>query len=227
MLTPIFRAVFDVVTAGFDVNNCPDQIERCIRQISKEPRFKNLCHELEQWTLVLSAGSEFIRVRNRVNVQADDCHAQPPFRSFEMRGNPAYPPFRANLSGQPVLYCAESLDTAIAEARLKSGECITLARARLIRPVQVIDLANASLQLADGTRDPVVTLALWMSEPLTCPLPPPTEAHPHWQTQLFSCIARDQGLGGIRFGSSVHAAGINVALFDPFCVDLTCERMIT
>jgi hypothetical protein len=143
----------------------------------------------------------------------------------EMRGNPEYPAARANFKGQPVLYCADSRETAVAETREESGTLVSVCPAVLRSNTTIIDLCTKH----SGANDPTLLDSFFSH--LSCKMAEPVEYLRNYEdylvTQFISQLARNQGFAGIRFSSTLNVRGHNVALFDPDSIELGASELVS
>ena len=180
-------------------------------------RFTEIRQILCSRMIDLTPGTELFRAR--IHTES----IEEAYRSDEMRGNPSFPAQRANLAGQPILYCANSNQTAIAEVRPHLGSLVTIAVAKPCRALKLVQVFRRMEQDSDPFGlNPLSILDDWMSRPLNSL----EDISLYWQTQLFSCIVREEGFDGIRFSSSANPAGWNLALFDPYAVDIMQCQMV-
>jgi hypothetical protein len=193
------------------LQNDPDSNGRegLIRRLSDDRKeFRSVRASLTTALKVLTPNDCVYRARTNPEGRSD------PWPSHDMRGNPEYPAQRANLKGQPILYCAESKATAICEVRPPQG--VTLITIAILKPMRNLRLVSAIPRANEPQRSHFRILNEWLSRPVVSL----DDLQHYWQTQLFSCIVRVEGYDGIEFSSSLEPNGINYALFDPFCVDL-------
>jgi hypothetical protein len=213
---------FDLVTLEYDLINSPRRPADEIRRLaSDETKFDRLRQELPKHILQVSYNQQLFRVREHDGVPTE------PWPGHGMRGHPDFPWARANVDGQPVIYCADSTKTAFDEVRAKQGTWFTIATLRPRRLLKLVSVvgslgdAESSLALIDG----------WMSRRVNDrtrvlrPYPAANKQEYYYATQFFSCLARETGYDGVQFSSSVHEGGTTFALFDPYCVDIVDLRL--
>ena len=123
---------------------------------------------------------------------------------------------RANSKGIPVLYCATTQDTAIAEVRPWIGARITLAKLSLHRAVRLVDcsinLKRLTLSDIRTQEDAVHDLWTRINDAFSEPVTANDNTADYAPTQFLADAFRQQGYDGIIYQSRV-GNGRNVALF--------------
>jgi len=107
----------------------------------------------------------------------------------------------------PVLYVAESRDTALYEVRPNTKSIINLAEIELLHEINVFDIAD---KVISETSDFMIfknILSILFSRIVT-------EPKEYIVTQFIAEFIQDIGFDGIRFDSSLHTEGINLGIFD-------------
>ncbi len=145
---------------------------------------------------------------------------------------------RANPMGIPVLYVANTIETAISEVRPWVGAEVSVAKCRVIRPLRTLDLSvghgrspiagpvfrhmlNGD-QLSAEEREKAVWTEIdnAFSEPVTAS----DERADYAPTQILAELFRSAGYDAIgyksHFGDQGDRKGYNIAIFDPSAVEI-------
>lgn len=216
-------SVFDLITAEFDVRNSLARPADEIRLLAaNRRRFRRTRRELRENVIELVPDTELFRVREHQG--KPDC----PWPGHGMRGHPDYPRGRVNVDGQAIIYCADSVETALAEVRAQPGTYFTVAS---LEPRNRLTLVRVAAEPGSDA-GPFALINSWMSHPVNDrsrvlrPPPVANEQEHYYATQLFSCLVREERFDGIQFLSSVRKNGVNYAFFDPYLMDITDTRLI-
>jgi RES domain-containing protein len=130
------------------------------------------------------------------------------------------PAGRANRIGQPVLYMGSDIQTALAEVRVWKGAPASIARMRVTRKLNILDLTvdnrikspffHANL----GWELETIDLMHRFAEELSRPVMPHESVRLYRPTQHLCDLAKAAGRDGIAYPSAM-GPGHNVVLFDP------------
>jgi len=186
---------------------------------------------LERYARVVPAGTSLYRARAGFETTPEG--ADHPFSGEDLGPNPSYPYGRANVDGNPVVYCAEAEATAVAEVRPARGFLVSVVELKISRDVRVIDLFSPPQRPNPfTTRDlPWVLdldrlfgqLSWWMAEPTSHG----EDRRTYLRTQLVAELSRKHGYDGIRYGSALdYPSGRNLALFFPDSVTVHCVAQV-
>jgi len=127
---------------------------------------------------------------------------------------------RANREGEPVLYLASNINTAIAEARAFKGAAVAVGDVRVIRDLRLIDtIESGGLRIPFGCelmkwRCDVLELFRRFGWELSRPILPKEQKQGYEPTQHLAEFVRQCGYAGIKYPSAM-GAGYNVVLFNP------------
>jgi len=146
-----------------------------------------------------------------------------PFKKNEMGMPPAKLSRggRANPVGIPYLYAASNLDTAIAETRPHPGNCVSVAKFKVIEELKVVNLISPRGMISPfDTVDEDYLLQLrydveflcHLGEVLSKPVVPDTAEMEYLPTQYLCESIKKASYDGVMFKSSV-GNGVNYALF--------------
>jgi hypothetical protein len=135
------------------------------------------------------------------------------------------PAARANLSGQPVLYVADSLETALSEVRPAIGDLVVVGELKLRRAVRLCDLVRRGVALSpfeDLARHSRAcakqNMRAALGKEFASPIRPRDTARDYLFSQYVAQLIRRLGFDGLAFASSQHQsypdAAINYVLFD-------------
>jgi hypothetical protein len=173
--------------------------------------------ELRQHSKRLPQGSVLYRARIGQWQKTSDLAAPPPEKAWAGRGN---------IMGQPVLYLADSPETALAEVRPSVGDLVTVAKCILARPARLCTLISEPAGFSvfrdparlyrvhvDGRRREA--LGRLFSKPIT----PSDTSKEYILSQFMAGIIRDLRFDGLLFRSAQRGRwptpGFNYLLFDP------------
>ena len=151
-------------------------------------------------------------------------------------------PGRANRKNQSVLYCADQLDTAVAETRPARGLLISVATLRVRRDLRILDLVKPpppvnpftlkiteeELAVNNVLLDEVELnrlLRRFCSE-LSIPLSRDDDSNEYAPSQALSDLVREHGFAGIRYGSAMQPEGTNIVLFDPNDAEVLDSKLV-
>lgn len=145
------------------------------------------------------------------------------------------PPFRLakagriNPEGIPVLYLSDSADTSLYEVRARLYDYVTVGKFVLKRPIKIVDFAGLNqispfLVSQQGISfveyavnfEPLKVIANEIARPVRN-----SNTLEYLPTQYICDFVRSLNYDGIRYSSTVHQNGINLAVFDPSVFD--CE----
>ena len=131
---------------------------------------------------------------------------------------------RANPAGIPYLYLASSIQTAIVEVRPHPGQTVAVAPFSLPKEMTIIDLASPrktispfvldSMDLVKRMRHSIGFLEQ-LGRELSDPVLPDAAAVDYTPSQYVCEFVKFCGFDGVRYASSMHEDGYNIALFDP------------
>lgn len=207
----------------------PDSFADTYRQIGESLRTKNRFHlptHLEELVSsfidyrkkrgisVISPGTRFYRARTHGITQEQT------FPTSEMREPPSHlsSAGRLNCEGMPILYLADSVETAIAEVRPWKGAVISVAEVVVVEPISSIKLMPTGETVSFGSdmqeaRDFLGAFVLGV----TYFASPNHAGDPlaYLPTQYISQRLRDSGFGAIFYPSALNEKGENLSVFDP------------
>jgi RES domain-containing protein len=179
--------------------------------------FRRLDAALENLATNLPIGTEFYRARRheprsrKAWFDPDEMGAPPPANAESQR---------ANRKGEPVLYMASDIETAVAETRGWRGAVVAIATMQTIRELGVVDL-TADLKVSSPFfRDNLdwelnLNAAVYrIGKDLSRPVLRGEKDTLYKATQHFCDIVRRVGLDGLVYPSAL-GPGRNVVLFDP------------
>lgn len=138
---------------------------------------------------------------------------------------------RANKEGEPVLYCAEQEQTAVAEVRPARGQLISVCRVRLREDCSILDLA------ATPSGGPLPPAQAWQwleilgflrafEAELAKPLERDDDPSDYVSCQIFAQSVTSHRLSGIRFRSSLNPGGANTVLLEPSAAEILESRLV-
>jgi hypothetical protein len=215
----VSMGVFELMTVSYDLINHPDTNRAAlIRSLAADKhRFRALRQEFGKYTIILEPTTSLYRAR------AHNEATTVPYRLTEMLGNPAYPAQRANLPGDPITYCADTVDTALAEIRAPLGVLVTIATLQSCRPLTLINVTgHMRAEQHECASHPMAILDSWLSRPVYVL----DDRTTYLTTQLFANIIRDEAYDGLLFSSSVNAGGKNYAIFAPFLLGVASTTLL-
>ena len=139
---------------------------------------------------------------------------------------------RLNPEGMPYLYLASDPYTAVAEVRPWIGAQVTVARVKINRNIKIIDFTNETpVGRFPGANFPGSESGaetIWrelLSYAISIPLQPNHSVN-YVPTQYFAEVLKANGVGGIKYKSSLNPKGFNLTIFDPFVGQVTSTRLI-
>lgn len=122
--------------------------------------------------------------------------------------------------GKSVLYLSAAIETSIAEVRPWVGARVSVARFEITRDLKIVDcrddkhLLGFHMDRDDTPSERADIVWSWINRDLASPVDP-SEPHINYlHTQIIGEFLHLQGYDGIAFKSSLHAGGVNFALFD-------------
>jgi hypothetical protein len=135
---------------------------------------------------------------------------------------------RANPTNLPYLYVATSPETAIAEIRPHRGALVSVSRLILKSPLHVIDLSKLEAHLSpflvgDDRLDKLFLLRPFLdSLPIKycTPVQPEDESINYLPTQFLCEFIKSMGYDGLKYHSSLHDSGDNIAFFAVDCCNI-------
>ena len=203
-----FGAIFD-----------PDESEGSKQENEDEgyPRLDQIQFAIEDRGITYQARSSLYRARvytdrsRRERFTLEEMGAPPPDKTPAQRGN---------RKGEPILYMATDLQTALAEVRAWKGAPISIAEMRTTNELHILDLTtpyhldtpffHESLQWNIETNRLMNRFAEELSRPVM-----PHEAEVLYRpTQHLCDLIKAAGCDGIAYPSAM-GSGHNIALFDP------------
>jgi hypothetical protein len=135
---------------------------------------------------------------------------------------------RANAKGIPVLYCATTYDTAIAEVRPWIGARITVAKLSLRRALCVVDCSPSlqRLTLSDIRTQEDAVRDLWtrINDAFSEPVTESDNTADYAPTQFLADAFRQHGYDGIKYRSRV-GEGCNLGLFDLDAIEIVTREL--
>ncbi len=147
---------------------------------------------------------------------------------------------RLNPSGIPVLYVANTIETAISEVRPWVGAEISVAKCRLVRPLKTLNLSighgkhsGADFRHFMGGPEPTtddVNAAVWIdidnafSRPITASDDQADYAPTQILAELFQSVGYEAIVYKSQFGDNEQITGYNIAIFDLDAIEIvSCE----
>jgi len=130
------------------------------------------------------------------------------------------PAQRANRTGEPALYMASDIDTALAEVRAWKGAPASVAKMRITQGLRILDLRKPYLVDSPffhenlGWRLEAHGLLNRFAEELSRPVMPHEADVLYRPTQHLCDVIREGGFDGIAYPSAM-GPGYNVVLFNP------------
>jgi len=127
---------------------------------------------------------------------------------------------RISPKGIPVLYMADSEKTAIAEARPWVGTIVSIAAFKAVRDLKIVDFSvldpfNHPFQNSDiAALRMYKYIATILNRAFSTPVSSSDSLFEYLPTQYIASLIKNEGIDGIRYRSSVHVNGKNMALFD-------------
>jgi hypothetical protein len=140
---------------------------------------------------------------------------------------------RVNPEGISILYLADEAETTLYEIRAGVYDYVTVGRFKLLKDIEVINLANID-QISpfigidygfDLTQyamniEHLKMIAQEISKPLRN-----DNALDYLPTQYISDYIRSKGYDGIEYGSTMRKQGFNLAVFDPTLFKCTSTKV--
>lgn len=142
----------------------------------------------------------------------------------DVRPPPAHKatPGRCNFGGQPVLYAASTLETAVSEVRPGKHSSVAVAEFRLTKDGKVCDLLAKPRPVSPFTDFKAYqreqrrrALAGTLGRMLAAPVRPGDEPAEYLVTQVLCRMIFSKGFDGIRYHSSQDDGGVNFVFLDP------------
>lgn len=186
-----------------------------------EESYEQLMNELRAFDLPLTPSQLLWRARRGRGHRGPAICAPPPHFAVASRGS---------VQGQPVLYLASDMDTALYEVRPSVGDWVTLARFRVAEPVSLCDLTpnfDAAAPFVETDAEYEMLKPIFrrndvrrvLGGKLAEPVRRDDEPKDYLFTQFLAQMIGRMGFDGIRFASSQRgpsSRGHNYLLFDPF-----------
>jgi hypothetical protein len=120
----------------------------------------------------------------------------------------------------------------VAEVRPWVGAQVTVARVKINRDIEIIDFTNETpVGRFPGANFPGSESGaetIWrelLSYAISIPLQPNHSVN-YVPTQYFAEVLKANGVGGIKYKSSLNPKGFNLTIFDPFVGQVTSTRLI-
>jgi len=157
-----------------------------------------------------------------------------PYRNADIGSPPASSTRdgRANHAGQVVLYCADQMETAVAEVRPARGNLVSVGLFKIKRELEVLDLAmdqppinpltQSNLSLAVELAD----LFEAFGKDLAAPLRRNDDVSEYKPSQNLTDAVRMAKFDGIRYPSAMKRDGSNIVLFDPNGVEFVNSKLV-
>ena len=139
---------------------------------------------------------------------------------------------RANAKGISYLYIAESIDTAIAEVRPIVGQLVSVAEIKITSELKLLDLCQdpKSVTFSSKDKDPSRMLGLYLLNLIAERFAYPNYVgdSDYYVTQYICELLKTKyKYHGVRFKSSLHSGGVNIALFNNVkCNDYKVENSL-
>lgn len=175
--------------------------------------YNDILSELTHSTLEVAAGEGIWRARIGKHTRVKDIVPPPPHLAR---------PGRCNLGGQPMLYVASSMRTAVSEVRPGKYSEVSVADFRLKRTARVCDLLAkprrvspfADFKAYQGEKRRRA-LADTLGRVLAIPVRPGDEPAEYLITQVLCRMIFSKGFDGIRYHSAQHDGGVNYVFLEP------------
>lgn len=194
----------------FELKSVAGPSRNLLRPISSF--FKALTHDLEPGAVLWRARPDYDELKDDYAEMAQEIGPAPPERSRHSRMSPP---------GISYLYCAEDIETAVAEVRPSIGSKILLGRFILEKRLKILDLTRLpklrtrgvfSLKYVPTKRFMHSFLADFIEE-VSKHVDDRDSQVEYVPTQALCEHIRAEGFDGVRFNSSLHEGGINYTLF--------------
>jgi RES domain-containing protein len=127
---------------------------------------------------------------------------------------------RANRAGEPALYVASDMATALAEVRAWKGAAVAIAKMVLRKRSRIIDLLNPEIPASPFFEEylnwklELAGLLHRLADELSRPIIPDEDTRLYLPTQHLCELIRRAGYDGVAYPSAM-GQGSNVVLFDP------------
>ena len=142
-------------------------------------------------------------------------------------------PGRANLKGDPVLYCAETEMTAIAEVRPAAGFVISVCLLRPRQELRVIDLVSTHTVNPFECEPGLLRYwsELWeliytFGRQLRTPLERSDAIIDYLPSQQLASRLQEALFDGIRYPSAIDEGGVNLVFFDPSVCEVLESKLV-
>lgn len=126
---------------------------------------------------------------------------------------------RLNQRGVRNLYVADHPKTGISELRPWRNAKVTVAEARALETINVIDFVPKNTDSQDSFKRII-------GELFSRPVRPNISDIEYLPTQCIAEFVKKNGYGGVRYASAVNPGGINYCLFDPKCMDIKISHKV-
>lgn len=131
-------------------------------------------------------------------------------------------PGRCNLGGQPMLYVASNMETAVSEIRPGKHSVVSVAEFHLKRLAKVCDLLAKPRPISPFVDFKAYqrelrrrALADTVGRTLATPVRPGDEPAEYLVTQVLCRMIFSKGFDGIRYHSAQHDGGVNFVFLEP------------
>lgn len=220
----------------FESYALPKEIQDSYMEISNYLRYKNrfslpkhhaslvgdfVKRQIEHGLKIIEKDVKFFRARigepgTLELFTLDDMGAPPPEKASSGRINP---------EGIPYLYLADSPGTAIAEVRPWRRARISVATLKTTRPIKIVSLwagdnlgseiTGKDIKKVEVQREVkrvmngIILKALYFAFSAHY-----NDKHAYLASQYIAELFKENGIGGLEYGSVLNEGGINTALFD-------------
>jgi len=135
---------------------------------------------------------------------------------------------RANPTHLPYLYVDTSPETAIAEIRPHKGAFVSVSQLSLRYPKHIIDFSKLDTHLSpflvgDDRLDKLFLLRPFLDslpKKYCTPIQPEDESINYLPTQYLCEFIKSMGYDGVKYHSSLHDSGDNIAFFSVNCCEI-------
>ena len=139
---------------------------------------------------------------------------------------------RANHAGQVVLYCADQMETAVAEVRPARGNLVSVGLFKVKRDIALLDLVMDQPPINPFTQ-PNLSLAVELAdlfktfgEDLATPLRRSDDVSEYKPSQSLTDAVHLAKFDGIRYPSAMNRNGSNVVIFKPNDVEFVSSKLV-
>ncbi len=184
--------------------------ENVVQQIYEYFSENNL-EILKKGTIVYRARIDFDSKYELNGIPLNEMGAPPPIIANEGRVNPI---------GMGCLYCAEEVDTAIAELRPWAGAYVTVAKGVVLEDCEIIvfhkNIFNKNIEITDHK-----SLFELSVNGLFTGRHSPQSKTGYLPSQYIAEYLKNKNIKGIGYRSSLSKKGNNLALFNPSSVEFS------